>query len=120
NWSKVTRGSTSGSSPTLRFGDVGPRIGARLHRIWRCRICTSVPTGSGTCSSSITWYTPCGDLWSNSRACGTYGSERGSPSPKRGVRLQVTWWQQACSNVDLGGRLKTNEAFPTSFSQEQH
>jgi len=65
NWSRVTRGSTSGSSPTLRFGDVGPKIGARLHRTWRCRICTSVPTGSGTCSSSMTWYTACGGLWSN-------------------------------------------------------
>ena len=49
NWSRVTRGSTSGSSPTLRFGDVGPKIGARLHRTWRCRICTreAGPRGRG-------------------------------------------------------------------------
>jgi radical SAM superfamily enzyme YgiQ (UPF0313 family) len=35
---------------------------------WRAAapyLAMSYPTGFGTCSSSTTWYTPCGGLWSN-------------------------------------------------------
>ena len=65
NWSKATRGFTGGCSRTRRSGGAGPRIGARWRPTWRCRICTSGPTGSGICSSSIIWCTPCGGRWWN-------------------------------------------------------
>ena len=71
NWNKVMPGCTSASSHTLRFGGAGPRIGAPLLRIWRCRTCTSAPTGSGDCSSNTIWCMPRGAQWSNCRDSGT-------------------------------------------------
>src|ERR1019366_9582524 len=99
NWNKVIPGCINASSHTPRSGDAGPRTGAPLRRTWRCRTCTSAPTGSGECSSNTTWFMPRGDRWWRGHDSGTYTSARNWPPAKRRAGTLPAWCRPVSSGA---------------------